>query len=330
MYRCRGSHAVINRRKPMMRIAQSALAVAALMLAGAADAQQPAATPPTPPPLIEWDKIQVKTTDLGNKTYMLTGQGGNITFAVGNDGIIMVDGQFAPLSDKIKAAIKEIAPLPIKFLINTHYHGDHTGGNENFAKDDVTIVGHDNIRVRLAAGTIAGLTGNKNPARPAEALPKQTYFGGSITVETGGRKAQLTHIANAHTDGDTWVYFADANVLATGDTFNTLKRYQIIDFANGGDVRGMIRALDTFIKVSNDATKIVPGHGALATKADLLTFRDMLVTSHDRIKKLFDEGKTEDEVVALKPLADLDATWANNPQHGIGHTRNVYNSFKRL
>jgi len=166
--------------------------------------------------------------------------------------------------------------------------------------------------------------------RPAEALPKQTYFGGSFALEVGGRKAQLTHVANAHTDGDTWVYFADANVLATGDTFNNLKRYQNIDYMNGGDVRGMIRALDAYLRVANDTTKIVPGHGPLATKADLTTFRDMLVASHDRIKKLVDEGKSEDEVIGAKPLADFDATWANNSGHAAGHTKNVYNSFKRL
>ena len=313
----------------MTKLALAAIAAASLMLSGAAHAQQPAAAPP-PPPLIDWDKIQIKTTDLGNKTYMLEGQGGNITVAVGSDSVIQVDGQFAPLSDKIRAAIKEIAPLPVKYLINTHYHGDHTGGNENFAKDGVIIVAHDNLRTRLAAGTINGLTGAKVAPRPAEALPKETYFGGTKVVESGGRKAQLTHVSNAHTDGDTWVYFADANVLATGDTFNNLKRYQNIDFANGGDVRGMIRALDTYIKASNDSTKIVPGHGPLATKADLVTFRTMLVTSHDRIKKLFDEGKTEQEVLDLKPLADLDATWGNNPQHAAGHTKNVYQSFNRL
>ena len=312
----------------MTKFALAAIAAVSLTLSGAAHAQQPAAAPP--PPLIDWDKIQIKTTDLGNKTYMLEGQGGNITVAVGSDGIIQVDGQFAPLSDKIRAAIKAIAPLPVKYLINTHYHGDHTGGNANFAKDGVTIVAHDNIRIRLAAGTINGLTGAKVPPQPADALPKETYFGGTKVVETGGRKAQLTHVSNAHTDGDTWIYFADANVLATGDTFNNLKRYQNIDFANGGDVRGMIRALDAYLKASNDSTKIVPGHGPLATKADLVTFRNMLVTSHDRIKKLFDEGKTEQEVVALKPLADLDATWGNNAQHAEGHTRNVYQSFNRL
>ncbi len=313
----------------MNKIVLAALSAASLMSAGAAHAQQPPAAPPAPP-LIDWSKIQIKTTDLGNKTYMLAGQGGNITVAVGTDAIIMVDGQFAPLSDKIKAAIKALAPAPVKYLINTHYHGDHTGGNENFARDGVIVVAHDNIRVRLAAGTINGLTGAKAAPRPPEALPKQTYFGGSLTVEAGGRKALLTYVANAHTDGDTWVYFADANVLATGDTFNNLKRYQNIDFANGGDVRGMIRAADAYLKVANDSTKIVPGHGPLATRADVVAFRDMLVTSRDRIEKLFNEGKTEQEVVALKPLADLDATWANNPQHAIGHTRNVYNSFKRL
>jgi glyoxylase-like metal-dependent hydrolase (beta-lactamase superfamily II) len=126
------------------------------------------------------------------------------------------------------------------------------------------------------------------------------------------------------------VYFADANVLCTGDTANNLRRYQNIDYSNGGDIRGMIRALDTYIKASNDQTKIVVGHGKLATRADLMVFREMLVTSHDRIKKLFDEGKSEDEVLAAKPLADLDPTWGNNAGHAAGHTRNVYNSFKRL
>jgi glyoxylase-like metal-dependent hydrolase (beta-lactamase superfamily II) len=296
------------------------LMAAALLLASAAHAQ----------PLIDWDKIQIKTTDLGNNTYMLEGQGGNITIAVGTDGIIMVDSQFAPLSDKIKAAIKAISPLPVKYLINTHFHGDHTGGNANFARDGVTVVAHDNIRVRLAAGTVSGLTGQKVPAVPPEGLPKQTYYGGSITLEVGGRKVKLTHVANAHTDGDTWVYFADANVLCTGDTVNNLKRYQTIDYRNGGDVRGMIRASDAYLKTANDNTKVVVGHGPLASKKDVAEFRAMLVTSHDRIKKLFDEGKSEEDVVALKPFADLDATWANNPQHAATHTRNVYHSFERF
>lgn len=309
-------------------LAAGGLALTAPALVQQAAAQAPAAPPA--PPLIDWASIQIRTTNLGNNTYMLEGQGGNITVAVGSDAIIMIDGQFAPLSDKIKAAIRAISPLPIKYLVNTHYHGDHTGGNDNFAKDGAVIEAHDNIRVRLAAGTRNPLTGVAAPPRAPEALPKETYVGGSFTLEAGGRKAQLTHVANAHTDGDTWIYFADANVLSTGDTFNNLKRYQNIDYGNGGDVRGMIRALETYIKVSNDQTKIVPGHGPLASKADLLVFHQMLVASRDKIEPLVNEGKTEQEVVALRPLRDLDATWQNNEQHGIGHTRNVYNSFKRF
>ena len=304
----------------MYRTLFAMAATAALLFAGTAIAQQP----------VDWDKIQIKTTDLGNKTYMLEGSGGNITIAVGTDAIIMVDGQYAPLSDKIKAAIKAISPLPVKYMINTHFHGDHTGGNDNFAKDGVIIVAHDNIRTRLAAGTTNGLTGAKAAPRAPDALPKQTYTGGVITVEAGGRKATVTHVANAHTDGDSWVYIADANVLATGDVMNNNKRYQNIDFANGGDVRGMIRAADAMLKASNDGTKVVVGHGPLASKKDISEFREMLVISRERIQKLVNEGKTEQEVIAMKPLADLDAKWAANEQAATNHTRNVYQSFQRF
>src|SRR5689334_3266428 len=305
-----------------------AIVLTAVLLGASAASAQQAPAPAPAAPFIDWEKIQIKTTDLGHSTYMLEGQGGNITVAVGTDGIIMVDGQFAPLSDKIKAAIKAISPQPVKYLVNTHFHGDHTGGNENFAKDGVTVVAHDNIRVRLAAGTVSGITGQKAPPRPAEGLPKQTYTGGSIAIEVGGRKAQLSYIANAHTDGDTWVYFADANVLCTGDTVNNLKRYQNIDFANGGDVRGMIRASDTYLKIADADTKVVVGHGPLASRKDIEEFREMLVTSRDRIEKLYLEGKTEAEVLALNPLADLNEKWAaGNPSLAQAHTRNVYNSF---
>ena len=304
----------------MKRITLAALAGTALLFAGAANAQQN----------IDFSKVEVKTTDLGNKTYMLEGAGGNVTVAIGTDGIIMVDSQFAPMHDKIKAAIAKISPLPIKYLINTHYHGDHTGGNALFHKDGATVVAEDNIRVRLAAGNAPnGLTGAKMAPQPAEGLPTDTYSGGSKTVEVGGRKALLTHVYNAHTDGDTWVYFDDANVLDTGDTFGNTGRYNTIDFTNGGDIRGLIRAVDAYIKVSNDNTKIVPGHGALAKKADLVAWRAMLVTSRERIEKLFNEGKSEQEVLAAKPLADLDAKWAANDDQAKNWTRMVYNSFKR-
>jgi glyoxylase-like metal-dependent hydrolase (beta-lactamase superfamily II) len=300
-------------------VAWAALAVSAIWLAGPASAQER-----------DFSKVQIKTIDLGHNTYRLEGEGGNITVAVGTDGIIMVDGQFAPLHDKILAAIRAISPLPIKYLVNTHFHGDHTGGNGPFQKNDgVTVVAQDNVRVRLAAGTTNGVTGLKTPPVAPEAVPKQTYTGGSITLEVGGRKAILTHVNNAHTDGDTWVYFPDANVLCTGDTMNNNKRYQTIDFANGGDIRGAIRATEAFLKVANDDTKVMTGHGPLAKRADIVEFNAMLKTARERIEKLFREGKSEEEVIAMRPLKDLDEKWAADDKAAIAYLKMVYGSFKR-
>jgi len=303
----------------MNKITLAALAASTMLFAGHANAQQP----------VDWDKIQIKTTDLGNNTYMLMGQGGNITIAVGSDGIIMVDTEFAPLYEKITAAIKAISPLPIKYVINTHFHGDHTGGNENFQKDGAIVLAQDNIRVRLAAGTTNGTTGVKVPPAAPGALPKETYIGGTMTLDVGGRKATLMHINNAHTDGDTLVYFADANVLCTGDIMNNNHRYQQVDFANGGDIRGMVRGSDQFFKLSNDDTKVVVGHGPLAKKADVATYNAMVKTARERVEKLFKEGKSEAEVMAENPLKDLNETWAADDKAAANFLKQVYNSFKR-
>jgi len=300
----------------MNKIAIAALAGTALLFAGAANAQ------------VDFSKVEINTIDLGNKTYMLTGQGGNITVAVGTDGIIMVDSQFAPLHDKIKAAIAKISPLPVKYVINTHYHGDHVEGNDQFQKEGAIIVGHDNLRIRLAAGTTNMLNGNKTPPAPAARIPTLTYQVGDMKVTVGGRVAELRHVINAHTDGDTWVYFPDANVLALGDTVT--RNYPNIDWGNGGNIEGMVAAADRYLKAANDNTKIVPGHGALATKANLQEYRDMLATVRDRLKKLYDEGKTEQEVIALDPLKDLNAKWAGAT--GLSSApiflRNAYNSLR--
>jgi len=303
----------------MKYVTIAALAGTAVLFAGAARAQQG----------VDFSKVEIKTTDLGNKTYMLEGQGGNITVAVGTDGIIMVDTQFAPLHDKIKAAIEKISPLPIKYVINTHFHGDHTGGNALFHKDGATIVAQDNIRLRLAAGSKNGLTGNISAPQPADAIPTETYLGGCKNVSVGGRTAEVCHRTNAHTDGDSWITFRDANVIATGDIFS--RGYPNLDWGSGGSINGMIGAVNEFLKAANDTTKIVPGHGGLSTKANLQEYHDMLVTARDRIRKLRDEGKTEQQVVDAKPLADLDAKWGNpaNPQGAINFVKNVYNSFTR-
>jgi glyoxylase-like metal-dependent hydrolase (beta-lactamase superfamily II) len=285
-------------------------------------AQTPPAASPPPPP--DFSKVEIKTTDLGDNVYMLEGQGGNITVAVARDGIIMVDGEYAPLHDKIKAAITLISNQPIKYLINTHFHGDHTGGNEPFAKDGVTIVAEANVKKRLEAGTTSGLTGAKTPPVPADALPSKTYTG-AFKIRLAGRVADLNHIANAHTDGDTYIWFKTANVLSTGDTF-TNGRYPNIDFANGGNIKGMIAASDIYLKLTNAKSRIVPGHGPIADKAALTEYHTMLVTARDRMAKLVKDGKSEDDVVAAKPFADLDTKWAPTELASKNFIRVVYHS----
>src|SRR6202140_1199265 len=288
-----------------MHCLKMAVVAAAIALAAPALAQTPPAAAPPPP---DFSKVEIKTTDLGDNVYMLEGQGGNITVAVAKDGIIMVDGEYAPLHEKIKAAIATVSNQPIKYLVNTHFHGDHTGGNEPFAKDGVAIVAEVNVKNRLAAGTTNGLTGVPNPPAAPAALPAKTYTG-SFKIRLNGRVADLKHIANAHTDGDTYIWFKTANVLSTGDTF-TNGRYPNIDFANGGNIRGMIAATNLYLKLTNTKSRIVPGHGPIADKAALTEYHTMLVTARDRMTKLVRDGKSEDDVVAAKPFADLDTKWA--------------------
>lgn len=307
----------------MNRIVMVAFASAAALIAGQAGAQQKAAAPA---PARDFSKVEIKSTDLGHNTYMLQGEGGNITIAVGGDGIIMVDGEFAPLHDKIKAAIEAVSKKPIKYLVNTHFHGDHTGGNVPFSKDGAVVTANENVKKRLAAGTTNGLTGAKTQPAPEAALPAKTYTS-KMTLNVEGRTAELAHIANAHTDGDTYIWFADANVLSTGDTF-TNGLYPNIDFANGGNIKGMIAATDAYLKMIDDQTRIVPGHGPLGDKAALLAYRTMLTTARDRMAKLVAEGKSEDDVVAAKPFADLDAKWAQSEQRSRNFMRVVYNSLK--
>jgi cyclase len=298
---------------------RTALAIAAAFafFAAPALAQQPP----------DFSKVEIKTTDLGHNTYMLEGMGGNITVAVGQDGIIMVDGEFAPLHDKIKAAIAKLSSAPIKYLINTHYHGDHSGGNSPFAKDGAVVVAQDNVKKRLAEGTTNGLTGAKTPPVSGDALPSKTYRS-SLTLKVKGRTAALHHVANAHTDGDTYVWFKDADVLSTGDTV-TMGRWPNIDFAVGGNIKGMIAACDIYLKLADDQTKIVPGHGPLANKAQVADYRVMLVAARDRMAKLVKAGKSEDEVIVAKPFADYDKKLGVTDDQSRNFIRVVYHSLKK-
>ena len=297
------------------------VAVAALLTLGSlAQAQQLQPLAPTP----DFDKVAIKTIDLGNRIYVLQGEGGNITVAVGDDGAIVVDSQFAPLYSKIKAAIAALTSKPVRYLIITHFHRDHTGGAEAFGKDGAVIVAHESVKAHMAAGTRNGLTGNMVPPAPAIALPKET-FKDATTVRLQGRSAELRYSPAVHTDGDTYVYFPDADVLATGDIVFS-GRYPNIDFAYGGSIDGMIRGVDELISFARETTTIIPGHGAVGTKAMMREYREMLVVARDRIRKLKAAGKTEDEVVAAKPNADYDARFGLDARSNGSFTRVVYRS----
>ena len=213
----------------------------------------------------DFSKAEIETHDLGHGTYMLAGPGGNITVVVGADGVILVDGEYAPLHDKVRAAVGKVTAQPVRYLVDTHFHGDHTGGNGPFSKDGATVVAQVNVKRRLADGTMNGLTGAKTAPAPTEALPAKTYED-AMVLRLKDRSVQLRHPKNAHTDGDTYVWIADANVLATGDTV-TIGRYPNIDFANGGSINGMIATSEQYLKLVNDRTKIVPGHGPIADQA---------------------------------------------------------------
>ncbi len=255
-------------------------------------------------PQPDFSKVEIKTTKISNNFYTLEGQGGTIGVLVGPEGIFMVDSQFAPLSQKIAAAIHQISDKPIRFLVDTHVHGDHTGGNENFAKMGATIFSRDELRWRLAHPS-PGANGAPGVPAPADALPVVTYDG-PVTIHMDGEDVHLIPIHRAHTDGDTLVYFPNNDVLMTGDYFRSLG-FPNIDRTNGGSLSGMLEGLGITIGMAGPNTKIIPGHGAAVNRAGLIAHRDMILVVREKVAALVQQGKTVDEVLAAKPTSDYDS-----------------------
>src|ERR1700685_3840917 len=249
-------------------------------------------------PQPDFSKVEIQTTKISDNFYTLDGQGGTIGVLVGPDGIFMVDSQFAPLSQKIAAAIHQISDKPIRFMVNTHVHPDHTGGNENFAKMGVTIFSRDELRWRLAHPAPA-TNGVPGAPAPAAALPVVTYEG-PVTIHMDGEEVHLVPILRAHTDGDTLVYFQNNDVLMTGDYFRSIQ-FPNIDRANGGSLSGMIEGLGVTIGMAGPNTKIIPGHGPTADRNAVMAHRDMILGVRDRVSKMVDEGKSQQDVIAAKP-----------------------------
>lgn len=251
----------------------------------------------------EAGKVEIKTHKIASNLYTLDGQGGTIGVLVGPDGVLMVDSQMAPLSEKIVAAIKAVSDGRIRFLIDTHFHSDHTGGNENFGRMGVTIVGRDQIRPRLMN---PGPAPNGAPGVPTAAvgLPAVT-FEGTMTFHMNGEEVRLVSVPAAHTDTDTMVFFKNADVLMTGDLYRSVQ-YPFLDRGNGGSLKGFVDGLDAIVGQAGPATKIVPGHGPTVDRAAVSRYRDVVVGVRNKIAPMVQAGMTLEQVLAAKPTAEFD------------------------
>ena len=265
--------------------------------------------------------VPIQTQQLGAKLTLLSGPGGNVVVLHGAEGLIVVDTFVAPAWPKLQESLKGLG-APVKFVINTHWHFDHTDNNAPLRAAGATVVAHENTKRRMSAPQHIAILELDFPPSPAAALPQRVFKHG-YRLEANGERLQVSHVAPAHTDTDVIVRFEQANLLHAGDVFFN-GRYPLIDGSTGGRVDGMIEACDRLLHLADSDTKIVPGHGALATRADLVKYRDMLATAADRVRKLKASGKSLEESIAAKPFTDLDGDWGTGRFKGDDFVRIVY------
>ncbi len=253
----------------------------------------------------DYSKVEIRTTQLAPDFWTLEGAGGRISVLSGPDGILLVDSQFAPLTDKLVAAIRRVSNQPIRFLVDTHVHPDHVGGNANFAKLGATIFARDQLRWRLEHPAPAA-DGTPGKPAPEEALPIVTY-NASLSIHIDNEDVRLLPVEAAHTDGDTVVSFPHHDILAVGDIYRSVG-YPYADLANGGSLAGILEGLSEIVDRAGPTTKIIPGHGPIVSRSAVLAQRDLILALRGRVQKLVDEGKTLDEIIAAHPTADFDAS----------------------
>jgi len=251
-----------------------------------------------------FDSVEIQTIKAADGIYMLTGKGGNIGLSTGTDGVFLIDDQFAPLTDKILAAITQVSDKPVKFVLNTHWHPDHTGGNENLGSSGTVIIAHDNVRKRLSVDNFIELFNMQSPAMATAGLPVIT-FGDAVTFHLNGEEILVRHMVSAHTDGDAIVHFKQANVIHAGDTYFS-GMYPFIDGNSGGSNDGYIKAVDQVLALADDKTVIIPGHGPISNKQELTAWRDMLKTIIDRIRAMVRENASLQQVQAGTPTRAFD------------------------
>ncbi len=291
-------------------------ALIAAMVAGSASLALAQQTPA--PPMAAPQDVKIETVNLAPGIYMLVGRGGNIGLTVGRDGSAIIDDQFADMVPKIRAAVALLTEQPVKFVINTHLHGDHTGGNDAFGAAGAVIIAHDNVRKRLGTDQVNPTTNQPIPARAREALPVVT-FADSATLHYNDETLEFTHLPNAHTETDIIIRFRKANIVHMGDLF--VGGFPFIDGNSGGTFDGLIRAHETVLANIDDNTRVIRGHGPLGNKAELQAYHDMLVVVRDRIAKLVKSGKTQEQVVAARPTKEFEEKYGGtnfNAEQWIG------------
>ena len=275
----------------------------------------------------EFDAVKIEAYDVAPGILMLVGLGGNIGVSYGEDSTFMIDGQFGPLVEKIMAAISTRADHPVQHLLNTHWHLDHVAANESLSKQGITIIAHENVRIRLSSDQRLPAFGLTVPPAAKEALPVVT-FTDNLNLYRNGDRIEVFHVSNAHTDGDVMVHFLNGNVIHMGDVyFNGM--YPLIDTDCGGSIDGMISAVDEALARSDQDTKIIPGHGPLSDRSELQDYRDMLATTRDAVSTLINQGKSREEVIAAKPTDTIDADWSGGVLAPDSYVEHVHASLTK-
>ncbi|MDM9630492.1 MBL fold metallo-hydrolase [Robiginitalea aurantiaca] len=272
-----------------------------------------------------FDDVEIKTEKITDNIYVLFGAGGNIGLAIGEQAAYLIDDQYAPLSEKITAAVREVTDKPLKFLVNTHWHGDHTGGNINFGKAGTILIAHENVRERL--GKPSERNGRVREASPEVALPEIT-FSDELTLHLGGGQSMhVMHVNDAHTDGDSYIYFPEANVIHMGDNFAN-GGFPFIDLNSGGDIEGFIKNLNMALFIVDDQTRIIPGHGPVTNRETLRAYRDMLETLRNRVKAAQDSGNSLEQTLAMGLSKEWDADFGTGFINNEGIITAIYRSLE--
>lgn len=272
-----------------------------------------------------FDEVQIRTEKVADQIYVLFGAGGNIGLAVGDDTAYLIDDQYAPLSEKITAAVREITDKPITFLVNTHWHGDHTGGNANFARSGTILVAHEAVRRRL--GTPSERNGQVREAAPEIALPQITFAEGLTLHLDSLRTMHVMHVEPSHTDGDSYIYFPEDNVIHLGDNFSN-GGYPFIDLNSGGDIDGFVKNLSMVLAMVDEQTRIIPGHGPVTGRETLQAYRDMVETLRDRVKTAVGSGRTLEETLQMGLSKEWDAEFGTGFINSEGIVTAIYRSLQ--